>query len=164
MYISAARGHRPIAKYSTVVDFHENVAIYFFHCRRNCVRSLRYKIRHTYALCAIFLASFSQNRSASRPRHRFLRSCLLLTYEQALIEARPGYYYCTRDVRNARARTSRTHPNREVGSRNANTASSCSCCESRYDRLLQLRRARRLVFCSIVNSSSEELRGARLLF
>lgn len=74
-----------------------------------------YKIRHTYALRVIFLISFSQNRSTSRPRHCFLHSCLLLTHEQALIETRPGYYYCTRDVRNARARSSRTHPSREVG-------------------------------------------------
>jgi len=114
-------------------------------------------IYHVYILSTIFLASFSQNRSTSQPCHRFLRFCLLLTYEQALIEARPGYYYCTRNVRNARAHSSRTHPNREVSSCNANIGSSCSCCESRYDRLPQLRRACRVVFCFIVNSSSKRL-------
>lgn len=63
------------------------------------------------------------------------------------------------------ARTyTRAHPSREVSSRNANTVSSCSCCESRYDRLPQLRRARRVVFCFIVNSSSEELQQLAYCF
>lgn len=144
------RGERASAdcETRTVVHFHENVAIYFFRYRRNCVLGTKSDI-HTYVRSArnlpcLFLA---KQKRITRPRRRFLRPCLLLTRAwQTLIEVRLGYYYCTRDVRNARARSSRTHPSRNLGSRNANTASSCSCCESRYDRLPQLRRAHRVVF------------------
>lgn len=143
------RGERASAdcETHTVVHFHENAAIYFFRYCGIAHRAQNPTPIRTYVPRAIFLAFLlAKQKRITRPRRCFLRSCLLLTYEQTLIEVRLGYYYCTRDVRNTHARSSRTHPSRELGSRNANTTSSCSCCESRYDRLPQLRRARRVVF------------------
>lgn len=113
MCMNAARGHRPIAKQWFI----------FARTSGNLLLLLQTELRtiaivQNPAYIRIFRAQSSslssqKRKKKSRPRCRrcFLRSCLLLTYEQALIEAHPGYYYCTRDVRNARARSPciRTH-------------------------------------------------------
>lgn len=87
--------------------------------------------------CTLHLYTLVSHRAATKQRlgtarhvsRCFLRSCLLLTYEQALIELAPAIIITARTMRVR----SRTHARsaREVNSRNANTASSCSCCESR---------------------------------